>query len=216
MTTTTPTSNLPVYDGKFGPFTINPEDRRDVRLYRAGLAIAGLSFFLATTLLLFLGANPDLLPFLSLFYTLFSLGLGLSLLKIHIYLAPLHRLLKLFWIIGTVASFIFAYADSAPFALTLYYTPASLLGVGFTFAALTGIYFKEAFCFNRLETKILTPLVPLLLLGHLVGLLPLNMERTLLGSWAALFVIFVVRKLVQPIPPDIGDKSVFEHLKQGL
>ncbi|MEO0834560.1 MAG: DUF2301 domain-containing membrane protein, partial [Cyanobacteria bacterium J06642_3] len=26
---------------------------------------------------------------------------------------------------------------------------------------------KEAFCFNRLETKILTPIVPLLLLGHM-------------------------------------------------
>jgi uncharacterized integral membrane protein len=88
----------------------------------------------------------------------------------------------------------------------------SLLGVGFIFASLTGIYFKEAFCFNRLETKFLTPLVPTLLLGHLLGILPLNWEKGLLILWATLFVIFALRKLSQPLPNDIGDKSVFEHL----
>jgi uncharacterized integral membrane protein len=88
------------------------------------------------------------------------------------------------------------------------------LGVGFTFAALTGIYFKEAFCFNRLETKVLTPLVPVLLLGHLSGVLPLAWEQVLLGIWAVLFIVFALRKVVQAIPPDIGDKSVFAYLKQ--
>jgi uncharacterized integral membrane protein len=36
-----------------------------------------------------------------------------------------------------------------------------------------------------------------------------------LGIWAGLFLVFAVRKLVQPIPPDIGDKSVFEYLKHA-
>jgi uncharacterized integral membrane protein len=31
--------------------------------------------------------------------------------------------------------------------------------------------------------------------------------------WAVLFLIFAVRKVIQPIPPDIGDKSVFEYLR---
>ena len=88
------------------------------------------------------------------------------------------------------------------------------MGVGFIFAALTGIYFKEAFCFNRLETKILTLLVPSLLLGHLLGLLPLNVEKVLLGLWAVLFSIFALGKTLQAIPLDIGVKSVFEYLKQ--
>jgi uncharacterized integral membrane protein len=35
----------------------------------------------------------------------------------------------------------------------------------------------------------------------------------LLAIWAALFIIFAVRKFFQPIPQDIGDKSVFEYLK---
>jgi uncharacterized integral membrane protein len=95
----------------------------------------------------------------------------------------------------------------------VYLHPATLWGVGFSFASLTGIYFKEAFCFNRLETKLLTPLVPTLLLGHLFGFLPTQWEAGLLGVWAALFLVFALRKVIQPIPPDIGDKSVFAYLK---
>jgi uncharacterized integral membrane protein len=59
----------------------------------------------------------------------------------------------------------------------------------------------------------LTPLVPLLLLGHIFGIFSLTLEKVLLGSWAILFVIFAIRKLTQAIPPDIGDKSVFTYLK---
>ncbi|MEM9816607.1 MAG: DUF2301 domain-containing membrane protein, partial [Cyanobacteria bacterium P01_D01_bin.6] len=36
----------------------------------------------------------------------------------------------------------------------------------------------------------------------------------LLAFWATNFVIFALRKVMQPIPPDIGDKSVFDYLEQ--
>ena len=94
----------------------------------------------------------------------------------------------------------------------IYSHPLTIFGVGFGFAALTGIFFKEAFCFDRLETKLLTPLIPILLLGHLTGFLPMQWEQILLEVWAVLFVVFAIRKVIQPIPPDIGDKSVFEYL----
>ncbi|MHC5732912.1 MAG: DUF2301 domain-containing membrane protein, partial [Nostoc sp.] len=92
---------------------------------------------------------------------------GVSLFTIHIYMASLHRTLQVFWAIGTIASVILTITSSEPLALAVYNQPITLFGVGFIFVALTGIYFKEAFCFNRLETKVLTPIVPLLLLGHL-------------------------------------------------
>ncbi len=99
-----------------------------------------------------------------------------------------------------------------PLALTAYQQPLTILGIGFTFAALTGIFFKEAFCFNRLETKFLVVIVPGLLLGHMTGILSVATERSLLVAWAALFAVFALRKVIQPIPPDIGDKSVFDYL----
>jgi uncharacterized integral membrane protein len=199
-----------VYEGQFGPFSLTAADRRGVVIYRAGLGLAAACF--GTGVAWALTGRP--LAVVSGLYSVFWLALGVSLATIHIYLAPLHRALQVFWAIGGLASFWVAHRFDTPFAQTVYEQPLTILGVGFTFAALTGIFFKEGFCFGRLETKVLTPLVPLLLLGHLAGGLPLAWEKALLVLWAICFGIFALRKAVQPIPPDIGDKSVFAYLKQ--
>ncbi|NES85715.1 MAG: DUF2301 domain-containing membrane protein [Moorea sp. SIO2B7] len=212
--TSQPYSQPQVYQGQFGDFTINDSDRLGVIIYRAGLTTAALSFALGSSLILWQGATPLILQALTPLFGIFSLGLAVSLITIHIYLIPLHRLLQICWLTGTVAAIVLAWQSSEPLALFVYNHPLTLFGVGFTFVALTGIYFKEAFCFNRLETKFLTPLVPLLLLGHLAGILPLEVEKIFLASWTILFVIFALRKVIQPIPPDIGDKSVFTYLKE--
>lgn len=204
-----------VYQGQFGEFTITDRDRREVVIYRAGLAIAALCFAIGSGLVLWQGSQPWVLHSISVLYSIFLLSLGVSLFFIHIYMKPLHRALQVFWGIGAIASLVVAHASLEPFALTVYQQPLTLFGVGFGFAALTGIFFKEAFCFDRFETKFLTLLVPLVLLAHLAGVLSLTWGQWLLGIWAVLFSIFAVRKLIQPIPPDIGDKSVFEYLKQA-
>ncbi|HTL89643.1 MAG TPA: DUF2301 domain-containing membrane protein [Leptolyngbya sp.] len=199
-----------VYQGQFGSFTIEDDDRQSVILYRGGLAIAALSFAIATGLALshnFFWITP--------LYFVFWTALGISLFTIHIYLKPLHLALQAFWMMGGLASIALLFVSSEPLPLYVYEHPFTIFGVGFTFAALTGIFFKEAVCFDRLETKFLTPIVPLLLLGHLTGWLPILWEQSLLGAWAVLFSIFAIRKLVQAIPPDIGDKSVFEYLKKN-
>ncbi|MBE9125247.1 MULTISPECIES: DUF2301 domain-containing membrane protein [unclassified Coleofasciculus] len=203
-----------VYQGQFGEFTINHSDRTGVIVYRSGLLVAALSFAIGSLLVLWQGNNPTVLSVITPLYALFCVALGVSLVTIHIYLEPLHRLLQIFWGIGSIGAGILAVQNSEPLSAFVYNNPTTLFGIGFTFAALTGIYFKEAFCFNRLETKFLTPLVPTLLLGHLAGILPTTWEQILLGTWAVLFVLFALRKVVQPIPPDIGDKSVFAYLKE--
>ena len=200
------------YKGQFGDFTITKSDRLEVIIYRGGLVVAAASFAIASNLLFAWGEAA--LPWVTPLFALFSLGLGVSLLKIHIYMKPLHRTLQAFWTIGTVSTIAIALQANEPLALYIYNHPLTLLGTGFTFAALTGIYFKEAFCFNRMETKVLTPIVPLLLLGHMTGLIPLATEQILLAVWTIGFTIFAARKMVQEIDPDIGDKSVFAYLKQ--
>jgi uncharacterized integral membrane protein len=202
-----------VYQGQFGEFTITPSDRTGVIIYRAGLMVSALSFAIGSALILF-NNNPTVVTALTPLYACFSLALGVSLFTIHIYMASLHRMLQIFWAIGSITSVILGISSSEPLALTVYNQPVTLFGVGFLFVALTGIYFKEAFCFNRLETKVLTLIVPLLLLGHLVGILPTQGESVLLGIWATLFLVFALRKTVQAIPADIGDKSVFTYLKE--
>ena len=206
--------SVETYEGQFGTFVITDDDRREVIIYRCGLAVAAFSFALGVSLMSLGNGSTSLLWAISACYLVMWLGLGVSLWFIHIYLRPLHQALQVFWLIGGIASVGIVMTIPGPLALSVYERPLSMLGVGFTFAALTGIYFKEAFCFNRLETKLLVPLVPSLLLTHMVEAMPNHIGRGLLVTWAILFVIFALRKLVQPIPPDIGDKSVFDYLKQ--
>jgi uncharacterized integral membrane protein len=207
-----------VYQGQFGTFTITDRDRQSVVIYRSALMISAISFGIATVAVLSqLGLNEDqksnVLDLITFLYITFSIGLGIALGMIHIYMVVLHRALQLFWAIGCLSAIGFAVYYHQPIGSIIYQQPLTILGVGFTFAALTGIFFKEAFCFNRFETKILVLLVPTLLLGHLINLLPQTVEIALLAIWAGLFLVFAVRKAIQPIPPDLGDKSVFEYLK---
>lgn len=213
VSTAEPQPTSEVYQGQFGEFTITKGDRIGVIIYRTSLMIAAISFAIGSNLALFYADYPLAIQAISPLYTCFSLALGVSLLTIHIYMKSLHQILQLFWIVGSVSALIFAHLDHQPFAITIYNQPLTLFGLGFTFAALTGIFFKEGFCFNRLETKILTPLVPLLLLGHLAGILSTPAEQVLLGIWVIAFLVFALRKTIQNIPADIGDKSVFDYLK---
>lgn len=208
------TDATPVYQGQFGNFTIDRSDRAGVIAYRAGLTLAALCVAVGSVGVL-LPATQALwvARVLTPLYGLFCLGLGLSLLTVHIYLVPLHRLLQGFWLVGAASALWFAGRSSEPLLAYLYGHPATILGVGFTFAALTGLYIKESFCFGRVEALALVPLLPALLLGHLFALWPPAVAAGLLGFWATAFGIFAARKCWQAIPPDIGDKSVFAYLR---
>ncbi len=205
-----------IYQGQFGTFTITDRDRQSVVIYRSALMVAAISLAIGTIAVLSQWGereSANVLTAITILYIIFSVALGIALATIHIYMAALHRALQVFWAIGCASAIGFSLYYQQPIGSIVYDRPLTILGVGFTFAALTGIFFKEAFCFNRLETKILTFLVPILLLGHLINILPQSIEAILLASWAVLFSIFAIRKAIQAIPPDIGDKSVFEYLK---
>jgi uncharacterized integral membrane protein len=208
-----------VYQGQFGTFTITDRDRQGVVIYRSALLVAAISFGIGTIAVLLSkfgwlsGLDSIVLNLVTGLYIIFSIALAISLATIHIYMVILHRTLQAFLAIGSVSAIVFSIQYHQPIGSIVYDQPLTILGVGFTFAALTGIFFKEAFCFNRFETKILTFLVPLLLLGHLLNILPQAVEVVLLAIWAGLFLVFAIRKVIQSIPPDIGDKSVFEYLE---
>src|SRR5919199_581657 len=91
-----------VYQGQFGEFTITKSDRTGVIIYRTALLVAALSFAIASWLVLSQGSTPTVLTALTFLYAVFWLALGVSLVTIHIYLAPLHRLLQIFWGIGGI------------------------------------------------------------------------------------------------------------------
>lgn len=204
-----------IYQGHFGEFTISKADRLEVVVYRGALLFASLTFALGVVLLLSLGPTASVLSLLTGLFACFSVSLGISLATIHIYMSSLHRALQMFWVTGSLIALYIALTQTEPLALAIYSHPLHLFGVGWVFVALTGIFFKEAFCFNHWETKLLTGIVPLLLMGHWLQWLSTTVESILLMAWASLFLIFAMRKIIKPIPPDLGDKSVFDYLHQN-
>jgi uncharacterized integral membrane protein len=204
-----------VYKGQFGEFTVTTQDRRGVIIYRAALTIAAIALALAAILTLNESRDPRFETLITALFAIFCAGLGTSLWTIHIYLKPLHRFLQICWAIGCLSAISIALSSpqALPIAVAEPYA-LGLVGVGFVFIALTGLLVKEAFCFNRWQAKILALIIPSLLLGHWLNFLPLAAEKILLGSAAAIFLWFSLDKDFQAIPPDVGDKTVFEYLKQ--
>ncbi|KAF5183420.1 integral membrane family protein [Thalictrum thalictroides] len=205
-----------VYQGIYGPWSVDQSDVREVILYRSGLVTAAASFVIGASTAFLPEENPlrELLKQnLNFLYALGAGGLGLSLFLIHIYVTEIKRTLQALWALGVVGSLATYLSLAQPVGQSLpdyvVENPTAVWLVGPLFAALTGLVFKEGLCYGKLEAGILTFVIPTVLLGHLTGLMDNGVKLSVLGVWMVLFVIFSARKFTQPIKDDIGDKSVF-------
>jgi uncharacterized integral membrane protein len=199
----------PVFEGVYGPFTIDATDRREVLGYR--LALTAVALGQAGLLLQWRQLGPgQLWPWM----LLMAAGLGLALRWIHIYLVPLHRALQLFWLLGCIGGLALATRSGAEGMVTAVTNqPLWILAIGPFFAALAGVGFKEFFCFRRPEAIGVTLLLPIALLGYLAGLLSGPVTTSLLALESALLLVLCLRKFPMPAAADVGDKSVFAYLK---
>ena len=200
----------PTFEGVYGTYSITAADRDEVRRYRIALLVAGLAMSLGLLHWWQLGGSWAWIWVVPL-----AAALGLALQWIHIYLRPLHRALQLFWLLGCLGwAGLLLSAGPTEALPTLQEQPVWILAVGPLFAAMAGIGFKEFFCFQRPEAIGLTLLLPLGLLGRLVGLLNLSTAMTLLSAAALLLVLLALRKFGMEAAADVGDKSVFAYLAE--
>ncbi|MBU6251273.1 MAG: hypothetical protein KGO47_08925 [Cyanobacteria bacterium REEB417] len=200
--------NETILQGIYGPYVIDARDRREVLGYRLALLLAAVA---QTALLLHwrLLGPQGLWPWLALL----ALGLGLALRWIHIYLRPLHRSLQVLWLLGCLGTGVMAWrVGPDQMIAALGQQRLWLLAIGPLFAALAGIGFKEFFCFRRVEAIGVTLLLPLALLGYLVGLLDPATSAGLMATESALLLVLCGRKFPMPAAADVGDKSVFAYL----
>lgn len=203
------------YQGRYGDFTIGPSDEQEVLLYRAGINVSAMSSALASFSAFFPSDQPPL--DLNALTLLFSGGLLVSLLQIHIYLDPLKKMLQALWAVGFagILFLMLSQPDSSSVPAFVVSNPSAVWLVGPMFAALTGVAFKEGLCYGKAEAAGLFGATPILLLGHLSSALDAKAELGLLASFEILFVIFALRKWTQPVKDDVGDKSVFEFLRRS-
>lgn len=145
-----PATTNTVYQGVYGPWTVDPTDVREVISYRAGLVTAAASFVVAASTA-FLPQDSDVGAFikhnLDVFYIVGGAGLGVSLLLIHIYVTQIKRTIQALWGLGAVASLVTYTTLAAPAGQGLVQyvvqNPNAVWFVGPFFAALTGLVFKE-------------------------------------------------------------------------
>ncbi|GIM04680.1 hypothetical protein Vretimale_9283, partial [Volvox reticuliferus] len=203
-----------VYYGRFGRWTVTPADRAEVIGYRLGLTICALAFMFEGVYGLLpadqQAVRDSMQTLLDPVAVAGSLGLGVSLQLIHIYISALKQALQVLWAVGTVGLLYVISTQGAPAAVFVYEHPVWLWAVGPLFAALTGVAFKEGLCYNKWEAAGLFGALPLMVGGHLLNLIPANVERGLLASCLVLLTVFAGRKYTQAFKDDIGDKSIFE------
>ena len=202
------TTGDPQFEGVYGPYTITSIDRREVQRYRISLLVAGLAMTAGLVHWWQFGdrwAWVWLVPLMA--------GLGLALHWIHIYLRPLHNALRLFWLTGCLGwGLLLMQAGPNEALTTLVEQPLWILAIGPLFAALAGIGFKEFFCFQRPEAIGLTLLLPIALLGRLVGIISTSLCAAFLLIAGLLMVVLALRKFGMEAAADVGDKSVFAYL----
>ena len=195
--------------GVYGDFIVTPKDKKEVLFYRLSILSCGLFFSLGLVQCFTNGSSQSWISFLGL-----VISLGLSLKWIHIYLRPLHQALVLFWVIGSIGLGIVAYH----FGLTniiygLKENPKWVFLIGPLFVSLTGIGFKEFFCFRRIEAIGITIFIPIAFIGHLTELTNEKFTFSLLVLSSLLLLVLGMRKFDLPAESDIGDKSVFDFLE---
>ena len=195
--------------GVYGDFIVTSNDKKEVLFYRLSILCCGLFFSIGIAQWFINGSHQIWIWLLGM-----SISMGLSLKWIHIYLRPLHQTLIIFWLLGCIGFVILAYH----FGLTniiygLKQNPKSILLIGPLFASLTGIGFKEFFCFRRIEAIGITIFIPIALIGYLTELANESFTFAMLVVSSFLLLIMGIRKFNLPAEADIGDKSVFDYLE---
>ncbi len=196
------------FTGVYGTYKITHSDEIEVQRYRISVLICGIAFCAGMAQWLLIGPSQAWFWLIPL-----AISLGLALKWIHIYLRLLHNALQILWALGCIGICILVIKfGSENLLFSLSSKPLWTLVIGPLFAALTGLGFKEFFCFQRLEAVGLTLLIPTALLGHLTGVLNGEIVLALLSCSAFLLLVLALRKFGIDAAADIGDKSVFDYL----
>ncbi len=195
--------------GIYGKYKITAADHLEVKQYRISVLFCGIAF--CGGIIHWLLISPTW-AWLWLLAT--AIGLGFALKWIHIYLKPLHKALQFFWALGCIGIGILLINIGGQNSLSIIASnPIWTLAIGPLFVALTGLGFKEFFCFRRPEAIGITLLIPISLLGHLSGLINGPTVMVLISCSAFLLLILGIRKFGMDTAADIGDKSIFDYLE---
>lgn len=198
---------------------LTSEDKITVVLYRTGIFLSTAVICASAALAVLVFGDPDVLDrrilYSGLAVDLLILALyfsvGLSVFFIHLYVGKFHRVLKkVYYLAAACLLILFVLGKGSPAAVifggrplaTLLLIPISLC-LGFVTA-------KEAFCFQLVEGYLLAFLMPAYIFFYSTGIFNQKTATYGLALVAGLLLIFMFRKVFQPVHYDIGDKSAYQ------
>ncbi len=201
----------------FQPLT--KQDRITVILYRAGIFISTVIISLSALFAVkgITGVNTQNYHAMisgsgmELLLLLLYLGTGLSVFFIHLYVGKFYKILKKIYYAAIICLGILFFVGNGNPVMPLFRTPPYgaiflmplSLCLGFVAA-------KEAFCFKLFEGYILAIIMPAYIFLYSTGGLNQKSAAFGLSIIAALFVLFMFRKIFMPVHYDIGDKSAYQ------
>lgn len=197
------------FDGVYGRWNLTQGDVDGVNIYRSALLVSAISA--AAGIGLYHTSLTENTLLTDALFAIHTAAFGVALSTIHIYVKPLHQMLKVLFassLVGAAAIF----ATNFSIVNAVVENPVYLLAVGWQFVALTGLFFKESICFGRVEALGLTLLTPVIVGGHFLGVLDPGFVDSALTAYAAIYLFFAGRKFTQLPEADCGDLSVFQHM----
>ncbi len=196
------------FEGYYGKYKITDADKTEVKRYRIALLCSSISFLIGLSQWIIFGPS-----YIWIWLLIMSFALGFALKWIHIYIQLIHKTLQILWAVGSLSILILVIQNNTGDIIsTIVSNRIALLLISPFFAALTGLGFKEFFCFRRPEAIGVTIFIPICLGSHLLGILNKEIVMILFYFSAILLLVLAIRKFGMDAASDIGDKSVFEYL----
>ncbi len=202
-----------VFQGEHGEYTLTQRDYLEARIQRYGLFLTLACSLIAIFLVSISEDLSDYANILAGLYWLVCLSLAAVLKVIHLYSIIIKFVLRLLLLIGVIISLVVMLTTDNRFILALS-EGAGYVGVCFILAVLTGLYIKEATCFEQWDAKALCIMLPLLAAIDVFTSAGETIKIVLLWFWGGLFFSLMVKKNFQPLEYDIGDKSIIEDLEK--
>ena len=198
---------------------LTKEDRTTVVLYRAGIFLSTVTICISAVLAVTGLTSPGVLsrPVISsglaidILLLVLYLSVGLSVFFIHLYVGKFHRVLKKIYYLAVACLAVLFFIGKGNPAVPLFAVPGYgvflLIPISLCLGFVTA---KEAFCFQLVEGYVLAFLMPAYLFLYAVGALSYQTAVYGLALIAALFLLFMFRKIFMPLDFDIGDKSAYQ------
>ena len=203
-------NNQTEFEGVFGKYEITKDDIQEVKNYRMALFITAISLFAGISHWLIFGFQ-----WVWIWIFMIAVSFGFALQWIHIYLKSLHNVLKILWLLGITGIIYMAIRFGLNEMMSIIkINHLWVIAIGPLFASITGVSFKEFFCFRRPEALALTIFLPISLIGYITNTVSEIYTILLLYISSIFNLILTFRKFGMDANLDIGDKSIFMHLNQ--